>query len=75
MLVSDFEDFKGQLSLLQADRHAGSWRNGKSNLDKLKTCISNYLPSHWSVKKVEDYLLKVDAVVAAAWKVFAKVST
>ena len=53
----------------------GSWRDGKSNLDKLKTCISNYLPSHWIDKKVEDYLLKVDAVVAAAWKVFAKVST
>lgn len=49
-----------------------TWREGVTNLEKLKASISARLPEHWPDKKVEEYLMKADAVVSAAWKFFGQ---
>lgn len=51
----------------------GTWKGSSTRLEKVKESISTRLPKHWPEKQVEEYLIKADAVVTAAWKFFRQV--
>ena len=46
---------------------------GTTRLDKLLHAVTSRLPRTWSPRKVEEYVLKVEAITTAAWKVFGQV--
>ncbi|KAK9809210.1 hypothetical protein WJX72_011487 [[Myrmecia] bisecta] len=47
------------------------WKEGITNIEKLKASLVTRLPASWSQKLLREFFMKMEAVVMATWNVFA----